>query len=41
MIFPGVRIERHGIDRTPGGPGTINDGSFDGLGGKRRRRKTS
>ncbi len=41
VIFPGVRIERHGQDSALPTDLDSGDGGFDGVGGKRRPRKSS
>ena len=41
VIFPGVRIERHGIDLSRRIRPTTGHNDFDGVGGGRRPRKTS
>jgi hypothetical protein len=41
VIFPGVRIERHDLDLGHRVRDSAGSGDFNGLGGKRRPRKTS
>ena len=41
IIFPGVRIERHAGQPASPADGDSGDGGFDGVGGKRRPRKSS
>jgi hypothetical protein len=41
IIFPGVRIERHAEQPASPADGDSDDGGFDGVGGKRRPRKSS
>jgi hypothetical protein len=41
VIFPGVRIERHAGELAPPADSDTDDGGFDGVGGKRRPRKSS
>ena len=41
VIFPGVRIERHESAPTPPEGSEPGSGDFDGVGGKRRPRRSS
>ena len=41
VIFPGVRIERHGLDLGHRLRDSAGHGDFDGIGGGSRPRKTS
>jgi len=41
IIFPGVRIERHAGQPPSPADGDSGNGGFDGVGGKRRPRKSS
>jgi hypothetical protein len=41
IIFPGVRIERHAGQSAPPAGSDSDDGGCDGVGGKRRPRKSS
>lgn len=41
VIFPGVRIERHAGELMPPAGSDTGDDGYDGVGGKRRPRKSS